>query len=174
MFFAALILVEFSRFSLGAALAIPPVEPGQFHFHHENILGTSLDLIVRAESATTAAKAEQAALAELERLRKILSTYDPASEISRLNSAPGPMPCSPELLDVLNAYESWTTRSRGAYSGQLGELIATWRGAEKSGTPPPPSRLRTSSALFPRPAGPSTPRTAPSPAAPPIRSTSIL
>ena len=139
--FAALILAAFSPFSLMAGLAIPPVEPGQFHFHHENILGTSLDLIVRADTAATAAKVEQAVLAEIERLRKILSTYDPASEISRLNSATGPMSCSPELLDVLNAYESWTSRSHGAYSGQLGELIATWRAAEKSGTPPAPATL---------------------------------
>ena len=112
------------------------VEPGEFHFHHEGILGTSFDLIVRADRRTAAAQAAQVALAEIERLRRILSAYDPASEVSRLNAADGPMSCSPELFEVLSAYDSWTTRSGGAHNGQLGELIQTWRAAEKSGAPP--------------------------------------
>ena len=123
-------------FVIAAATSDSSAAPGEFHFHQENILGTSFDLVVSTDDEATAARAEDAALAEVERLRKILSTYDPASEVSRLNSGVGPMNCSPELLDVLNAYESWTVRSQGAYNGQLGELIGTWRAAEKNGVLP--------------------------------------
>lgn len=114
---------------------------GNFHFHHEGVLGTSFDLVVSTEGSAKAMAAEQAALEEIERLRKILSTYDPTSEVSRFIVGGGPTTCSPELLEVLNAYESWTARSRGAYHGQLGELARLWRAAEKAGTPPAPAAL---------------------------------
>jgi len=107
-----------------------------FQFHHENILGTSLDLSVAAGDAKQAAAAESAVLGEVERLRRILSSYDPASEISRLNTSAGPVACSQETLDVLGAYDQWQTKSHGAYNGHLGELIGLWSKAEKAGAPP--------------------------------------
>lgn len=75
-------------------------DPTQFQFHHDDILGTSFDLQVRAADAAQAAQVESIALAEIERLRKILSTYDPESEISHFNTSTGAVKCSPELLDV--------------------------------------------------------------------------
>ena len=88
-----------------------------FRFHHENILGPSLDIQVAASDAG------QAVLAEIERLRRLLSGYDPASEISRLNHASLPVTCSRETLDVLRSYDRWREKSGGAYSGHLGSLI---------------------------------------------------
>lgn len=113
-----------------------------FHFHHENVLGTSLDLQVSTPEAGQAATAEAAVLQEIERLRKILSSYDPQSELSRLNAAAGPMVVSQELLDVLNAYDLWQSKSRGAYNGHLGQLIALWSKAEKTGSVPSPAELK--------------------------------
>lgn len=133
---AVLIFTALSPPRSVAEVSPAPAGPGLYQFHRDQILGTSFDLVVRADDAAVAARAEEAALAEIERLRKILSTYDPASEISQFNSNRGPMSCSPELLDVLNAYEFWETRSAGAYSGQLGELIRAWRAAEKTGAIP--------------------------------------
>jgi thiamine biosynthesis lipoprotein len=136
------ILTAFSRLPGHAGeVSSTSAETGEFHFHHEGVLGTSFDLLVRTSDAKAAALAEQAALEEIERLRRILSTYDPASEVSRFNSVDGPKHCSPELLEVLNAYESWNARSRGAYNGQLGELIRVWRGAEKSNELPDDATL---------------------------------
>jgi len=111
-------------------LAIAAIAPTDFSFHHEDVLGTSLDLIVRTRDAAEAERVEGAVLAEIERLRRILSTRDSSSEISQLNRAQNPVPCSTELLQVLGAYEQWNLRSAGAYSAQLGELIAAWRAAE--------------------------------------------
>jgi thiamine biosynthesis lipoprotein ApbE len=112
-----------------------------FRFHHENILGTSLDLQVCAADEKQAGAVEAAVLDEIERLRKVLSTYDPASELSRLNAATAPMACSQELVDVLTAYDWWTSKTRGAYNGHLGELIAAWQAAEKAGAPPDAAAL---------------------------------
>jgi thiamine biosynthesis lipoprotein len=114
----------------------PKDAAAEFYFHHDHVLGTSLELIVVAGGPEEAESFEKGVLDEIERLRVILSTYDPASEISLLNSAAGPMACSPELIEVLRKYEEWTTRSGGALSGQLETLIATWKEAEKQGVEP--------------------------------------
>ncbi len=128
----ALVLVAFAR-------ADNP--PQLFHFHHDAILGTSLDLQVQAPNEQQAAAVETAVLEEIERLRKILSTYDPASEVSRVNASTGPVQCSAELIEVLGFYDWWTMKSRGAYNGHLGSLIAMWKAAEKIGTPPTAAAL---------------------------------
>lgn len=127
------------------ALTLPAsraAEPELFRFHHEGVLGTSLDLQVRATDAAQAGLVEATALGEIERLRKILSTYDPASEVSRFNASSGPMKCAPELLDVLGFYDFWNGKSAGACNGHLGELIAAWKAAEKSGAAPDPAALQ--------------------------------
>ena len=56
-----------------------------YGFHHDYVLGTSLDLIVTTGSAKEAEAVEQSVLKTIERLRGVLSTYDPSSQISRLN-----------------------------------------------------------------------------------------
>jgi thiamine biosynthesis lipoprotein ApbE len=114
---------------------------GEFRFHRDGVLGTSFDLAVATVSSNEAARVERAALDEIERLRKILSTYDTNSDISRLNRATGPVVVAAELAEVLTAYEGWAARSGGAYSGQLGEIIGVWKAAEKSGALPTAAAL---------------------------------
>jgi FAD:protein FMN transferase len=117
-------------------------EPELFQFHRDDILGTSLDLQVQASDAAQGALAESTVLDEVERLRKVLSTYDPESEMSRFNASAGPVKCSAELLDVLTFYDFWSTKSAGAYNGRLGELIAVWKAAEKAGALPDAATLQ--------------------------------
>lgn len=100
-----------------------------------------MELVVRAGTEGEAEKAEGVVLGEIERLRRILSTYDPESEISRLNRTQGTMRCSAELIEVLGAYEVWQKRSGGAYSGQMGELVRVWREAERRQTLPDAAEL---------------------------------
>jgi thiamine biosynthesis lipoprotein ApbE len=122
----------------------PPARPAPLHeffFHHDHIIGTSLDLHVVAPTQADAESCEQAILDEIERLRIVFSTYDPQSEISLLNRASGPWPASPEMLEVLRDYEIWQQRSQGAFNGQLGELVRTWNDAEKAGVLPTAATL---------------------------------
>lgn len=108
----------------------------EYSFHYDHILGTSLDVWMRAASEADAAVAEKAILDEIERLRLVFSTFEPKSEISRLNLTKGPVAASPELLEVLREYDLWQRRSNGAFNGQLGELVRIWKEAEKSGREP--------------------------------------
>ncbi len=87
----------------------------EYHFHHDHVLGTSLDLVLsgHALSQDEASAAETAMFAEVNRLTRILNTRDPQSDISRGVS-------SRELTEVLAAYEEWHTRTSGAISSRLG------------------------------------------------------
>ncbi len=73
-----------------------------------------MELLVDTISYREAAIAEAAALAEIDRLAKILSTYHPESEIKRIERSGGT--CSPELASVLSAYRHWEGRTDGAIS----------------------------------------------------------
>jgi thiamine biosynthesis lipoprotein ApbE len=109
-----------------------PVSLGQFAFQREGILGTSFELYVGAVRANDARVCEQQVLAEIERLRLIFSTYDSASEISRVRA--GAPVASTELNALLSAYELWTQRTDGALHLNMAEVIRLWK--EASDLPP--------------------------------------
>lgn len=92
----------------------------------ENVLGTSMEL--RLDSLTPD-RAEAAALAEIDRLAEILSSYDASSEVNRwtrtLNEA---VRVSPELMEVLRLFDEWRTRTGGAVSAAFTVSHGThWR-----------------------------------------------
>src|SRR5262249_39425386 len=68
-------------------------------FFHENVMGTSLELRVRADDEPAAQWAEDRVLREIDRLSAIFSGYDATSEFSRWQSAvKAPVPVSSELF----------------------------------------------------------------------------
>lgn len=77
-----------------------------------------MELIVRAGGCCDAEECDRQVSAEIERLRLILSTYDPASEIRQVMLA-GQVR-SPELADVLEAYRLWNARTAGAIAPTWG------------------------------------------------------
>src|ERR1700722_11167194 len=58
-------------------------ETGIWTFQHEHILGTSLEVSVRAGSLVEAERAEAAVLAQFDRDDAVLSTWRGDSEVSR-------------------------------------------------------------------------------------------
>ena len=56
---------------------------GDYEFYHENVMGTSLELRVRAVDEAAARRAEELVLRRIDRLGAIFSGYDAASEFSR-------------------------------------------------------------------------------------------
>ena len=94
-------------------------------FHHEQILGTSLALRFRASSQSVARQAEQVALAEIQRLEKLFSSYNPDSELRRWQ---GTATLSPELSELLLACERWTEKTGGAFHpGVTAGLAPLWQ-----------------------------------------------
>jgi thiamine biosynthesis lipoprotein len=94
----------------------PACRSDPHHFGYESVIGTSMDLLVCSRSSRVAEGACGTVLEEIDRLRSILDTRDPASELSRLDSS-NPRPVmSGDLLDVLGAYEYWERRTGGVLS----------------------------------------------------------
>src|ERR1700688_4296891 len=76
--------------------------------HYENVLGTSLELKIMASSPVQAEQAERAALAEIDREARILSSWDPDSEFSRwFRTRNQPVHVSPELFEILSLFDRW-------------------------------------------------------------------
>ncbi len=96
-------------------------------FHHENVMGTSLELRVLAETDEAAKWAEARVLAEIDRLSKIFSGYDRSSEFSRWMTTTGvPTKVSPELFDLLRKADEWRSRSGGAFDPRVEALGRLW------------------------------------------------
>jgi thiamine biosynthesis lipoprotein ApbE len=90
----------------------------EFTFAHENVIGTSFDLRLVTTDHATATAARDAALAEVERLEAILSTYLPSAELARFNRG-APLIPSPELVELLTLYDAWGRATGGAISAAL-------------------------------------------------------
>jgi thiamine biosynthesis lipoprotein len=122
----SLLQLPFSFLALGA---------GKREFHYDGVLGTSLDLAVSRVSWSDAGRVESVVLEEVERLRRILSTYDSSSEISRVNaSLVGGLRavCSGELFSLLRAYDRWQVATGGVVSPTLRRERVTLRGSDRS------------------------------------------
>jgi thiamine biosynthesis lipoprotein len=108
-----------------------------FSFYQENVLGTSFEFRVRTRSQETAEHAEVIALAEIDRLEKIFSSFSPASEFRQWQAERGSETViSPELMALLLECDYWREKSKGAFT-PFGEALAQlWkRSAEKNQLP---------------------------------------
>lgn len=110
---------------------------GSFTFHHEHVLGTSLELNVRAANLAQARRAEAASLAEIDRQDRILSAWRPDSEFSRWAATRfQPITVSPELFAVLAAFEHWREQTNGALNPSAEGAMRLWRTALAEGRQP--------------------------------------
>ena len=122
-----------------------------FAYHETSILGTSMDVQIGAPSQADADAMHTALLAEIERLRALLSTYDPASDLSKVNASMSPVRVAPEVVTVLQLYDRWSAATDNAFSGRIGDLVALWKDAEKSGTIPDKETVATLAASLRKP-----------------------
>ena len=112
-------------------------EAGTWTFRHEHVLGTSLELKVRAANLAGAQQAEAAALAEIDRLERILSAWRPDSEFTRWESTRfEAVKVSPELLEVLAGFDRWREQTSGALDPSAEAAIRLWRQAAAEGREP--------------------------------------
>lgn len=130
-----------ARIVLGAGvLALAPTiadaEAGRqvFRVHVPHVLGACLDMAVITTDPLVARAAQAAALAEIERLDRLLSGWRDDSELADLNRA-GRLAVSEDLFQVIALAEGWRARTDGAFDGRLGSLEALWRDAETGGAP---------------------------------------
>src|SRR5262249_28943607 len=101
-----------------------------FVFHHENVLGTSLELKIAADSPANAGRAESAALGEIDRLAKVLSGYDSTSEFSRwMQTRASAVPVSSDLYQVLDRFDRYRALTSGALDPAAQAATLVWKSA---------------------------------------------
>jgi thiamine biosynthesis lipoprotein len=125
-----------------------------FSFHHENVLGTSLELIVNAVSIEDAQLAEQEALAEIDRLNGIFSTYEANSTINRFIAAPAGTDryLPPQFIELLVASDWWTRRTMGVFNPLAEEFLLIWKEHAKQDRMPEDSLLKKTAIQMSQPA----------------------
>ncbi len=124
---------------LAAAATALPAQTHTINYtaHHEQVLGTSLQLTVRASSPKTASKAEAAILAAFDRDEAILSTWRAESEASRwARTRFEAVPVSPELMTVLATFDIWRERTHGALDPSVEAATRLWQQATAQGRTP--------------------------------------
>ena len=117
------------------------------------ILGTSLELCVRADTEEAARSAEARALGEIDRLAAVFSGYDAASEFRRWQATIGQSTkVSPELFELLNASDRWRERSGGAFDPRVQALTELWSRCARLDRLPTADEQARAKALMARPA----------------------
>ncbi|MEW4486514.1 DUF2271 domain-containing protein [Thalassoglobus sp. JC818] len=125
----------------GALLPAASTLAEEFQFFHENVLGTSFELRVEADSKELAEQVESTVLAEIGRLDQVLSRYKVDSELMRWQRGELTAGVSDDLAIVLTQAEQWRQRTGGAFDVRSGAFTAVWKQAEKDQKVPPQELL---------------------------------
>ena len=88
-------------------------------------MGAMLRIAAYGEGAK---EAIEAAFEEVARIEKIITNYDPESELSRLNAAAGegPQEVSADLMAFLKAMRHWTDATEGAFDPTVEPVVRAW------------------------------------------------
>lgn len=116
----------------------PPVQT--VHLTFERVLGTRLDLTLRGDGRSLAT-AEQAVLAETERLEQVFSRYRADSELNVWQAGRSWQPVSPDLGAVLALSLHWQQVGGGSYHPGSDALSLLWQAASAQDRLPDPVQL---------------------------------
>lgn len=111
------------------------------------LMGAGWTITGYAESKERAEAAIGAAFDEVARLERILSDYDPESELSRLSAqSPVTTTVGEDLWKVLERAAWFRDASGGAFDPTVGPLTTLWRQSRRSGRLPDPQKLAAAQA----------------------------
>lgn len=136
---ALLLMLSVIRGAAGAE----PSELGRYE-STERHMGVFFRIVVYAKDEESANAATGAAFSRVAELNRIMSDYDPESELSRLSkSSPteSPIKVSKELWTVLETSQRLSKKSRGAFDVTVGPMSRLWRRARRQKQLPRESRI---------------------------------
>ena len=107
----------------------------EFCFVRQGMLGTVVDLRIRASHEAEAAAADRFVAGQITRLEAVFSAFDPKSELCRWRRGECRQP-SDDFCRLMGHALAWHRRTGGAFNPLTGELTAMWHEAERSGRPP--------------------------------------
>ena len=112
-------------------------------------MGTLTRIVVYARDRASAERATRAGFDRIAALDRALSDYREDSELMQLaaRAGQGPVAVSADLFRVLQASQSLSARSGGAFDATSGALTRLWRGARRLGELPADERIQQARAL---------------------------
>lgn len=127
---------------LSWAMAPVAAVPATYH-GVRYLMGTWCDLTLFDVSAEKASAAAEAAFQEIARLERVMSTWDPDTELTGVNRAAGSrvQSISRDLADVLAAALDTCRDSDGAFDPTVGPLLTLWRFDTERPTLPTPKAV---------------------------------
>ena len=130
-------------FVLSLASAFDPHAPLQRYEAVEPHMGTLVKITLYTSDEETATKSFRSAFDRIADLDRILSDYNPGSELNQLTTtAVGhPVRISKDLLTVLAASQQLAEATDGAFDATLGPVIRLWRAARATGRLPETAAL---------------------------------
>jgi thiamine biosynthesis lipoprotein len=114
---------------LAAACASPSSPRTSMVEERRLAMGSELRLVARTADVPQARAAFAAVFAEVERLEGLLSTWRPASDVSRLNASAGgaPVPVHADTRAVLRAAAQVSAWTDGKFDVTFGALAEIWK-----------------------------------------------
>lgn len=107
-------------------------------------MGMPVRIALYTADKAAANRGAEAVYARFAELNKLLSDYDPESELSRLSrTSPHnhPVPVSEPLWFVLSRSQQLAQQTDGAFDVTVGPLVRLWRRARRIGELPSPERI---------------------------------
>lgn len=105
----------------------PPPPAAEVVTRAHAAMGTLFEVVAVGETAA-AEQAIEEAFAEIRRVEELLSTWDPAAPLARVNDAAGggPVPIAAELLDVLEECQTISGLTGGAFDVSFASMGKIW------------------------------------------------
>ncbi len=115
---------------LGLLLALPVFLAAQPAAHHRTLrlMGCRFDLTVVAEGADAGAGYLDTAVAEIQRIERLISSWDPNSQTSAVNRAAGitPVAVDPELFGLIQRSIGLSRLTDGAFDVTYASMDRLW------------------------------------------------
>ncbi len=143
----AVFLLPGLRFSDASVFVEAPAlrgdETDSLYHARRSAMGTRFDLYLYASGPERFNELFEAAYGEVKRVEKNLSTYDPTSELSRINAqaAEAPVRTDPEVFGLLREAVQFSRRTDGAFDPTVGPLVEAWGFFREQGRVPSDERL---------------------------------
>ena len=92
------------------------------------VMGSLAEIQVYHPDPQVAVRAMTAALDEMDRVDRLLSNYQPETELSRMNrlAAKAPFQASPELFEFVKRCHAYFAESLGTFDPTMGPLVRAW------------------------------------------------
>lgn len=107
-------------------------------------MGTVARIVVTAKDETRANQAINAATDEIFQIERVMSDYDPNSQLSQVNreAFEHPVEVDADLFEVLTAAKLYSCMSDGAFDVTIGPVVQLWRKAKENNTAPSADALQ--------------------------------